>query len=249
MARHAPSSSNLANRQNENRGRGSDLDGHAGFYEEPLRSKVIAAGKAEGKVGALLNAGRAKDAYDLIKSFRAANSGMLGRTRHDMVPLALLVDKYDEAYEELALMPKLNSISWLHLSLAASARGEVVPGQAEYCDQQIALYFSEEEKDFPYEVGRYRTDPRSVMVRSLIAIGVSNGTGSLLFLERAMVLDPTNEVAVSETMRLHEHRLNYTQARRIGSQMVERLPAGPVRDRFLSRLAYIEGLKDGGTQS
>lgn len=200
-------------------------------------------------VGQLVIEDRIQEAYGYI--------GQLLKVRPDlgvfmsdvMINCELLLGRYEDAYDEL--VPLVNAPqsddpgTYLRLSLACAARGEVYPGQMEYCAAWLSKFYEDEHPGRNLELSPTRlVGPRLVMLQSALALAMRNSTESQAYFDLALRLDSTNEAAADEAILRYSYHGRYSDMRRVASTIAGHLSPGAAREKYQTIVTEFANRKD-----
>ena len=189
----------------------------------------------------LLDENRFQEAYDAFAGYARAHPNRRDGWADLLIVTKILYGKVDEAFQDLVgfvhRAKAYDELYFLQLSYVSASRGQVYPGQMEYCYQRLQNYFNETHPgklpEPPVESAR---NPRAVTLESILALGMRNSITATQYLEIAMNLDPTNEIAAKHAIELYGYKGKYSAIRRIASRMAHDLPPGESRDYYLNAI-------------
>jgi tetratricopeptide (TPR) repeat protein len=211
--------------------------------------RIEASNTASSHVGQLLMEGRTQEADKRLFSFLAERPELRGLMTSQIVDCELLLGRYDEAYRELLNWVSTCTVDdpnmYLKLSFVCAARGEIYPGQMQYCQDWLQKFYSDEHiGEPPLTALQLAENPRSAMFLSCVAIGMNNTDVATSYLELAFKFDPKNELAASEAILRYLYQGRYSDIRRVASAISNHLPPGVARDKFQKEIADVANLKD-----
>ena len=136
-------------------------------------------------------------------------------------------------------------MTYLELSLAAAARGEVYPGQLEYCDGWLRSYYGAEHPGKNFDMpSRHLSGPLLVMLQSALALAMRNSTESEAYFDVALRLDSTNETAADEAILRYSYHGRYSDMRRVASTIAAHLSPGVAREKYQKIVSEFANRKD-----
>ena len=201
--------------------------------------------RAEKETYALIEEGRYEDAAACISRARKDHPEYEAWTIDLAIEAELLGRSYESAYKDAVVRVATGGFSGedqnLYISLASAAKGQVFPGQAQYCATWIERHLKNHGLPVPTKLTFEARTSRDLMVLSAIALGTKAEPG---FLELALRLDPVNELAARQAIRYYEAKGRYSDLRRIASGLVDRLPPGENRDFYVKAVSSAADLKD-----
>lgn len=194
-------------------------------------------------VGRLLDQCRYEDAYAALSAFRGERPDLAGKVVDMAADCAILTGRTEEAYALLTRLvqgrgrkTKTPTRALLSLSLASAGLGQVYPGQADFCRDQVKQGLSRECMSDTL-AGRLATstDSKAVAVLSCLAIGLNFGKSP--YLEMALRLDPQNVMAASALVFRYTVQERTADVNRIAGGMLKNLPIlDPHRAKFQQAL-------------
>jgi len=210
--------------------------------DEPIFTAIA---KATRSVQNLLVENREDAAYAYISDLRQMHPEFEEGILDLCLKCELLTGHYDEAFQDVVMRITAGGFDaeepYLSLALASAARGQVFSGQAEYCQSWIQTYTRYQGRSQQVQLGAPGQSPHDIMVLSALALGTKSTPE---FLELALRLDPSNDIAARKAILYYGFRGRYSDIRRISSGMVDRLAAGESRDYYVNQISTIAGLKD-----
>jgi citrate lyase alpha subunit len=148
-------------------------------------ASVDSVNEARNKADGLLDARQYEAAYASINAFNKERPDLADGVLDVRGECSLLTGRYTAAYNLLVQRVKFlqtgkkNSISpqyMLDISLASSALGEVYPGQADYCRNQVIKGLSQQGiRDKLDPQLAKRTDAKGVAIMSCLGLGIARG--------------------------------------------------------------------------
>jgi hypothetical protein len=194
---------------------------------------------------------RWEDVYWAIKDFQITHPDVK-LWPVDVAASAFYVGRYLEAENILTAFLSQStshdrySPGWIELSLALSAQGKAVAGQAAYVEDILHENFlngGAEDEYSPPAVND--TDMRSTRILSLLGLGFQGGSGSQFYLKSVLRLDPSNVMAARESMEEYGFSAGrYTDERAVGNAILPLLKPGKTKQWFIDELARVDGLPD-----
>lgn len=189
--------------------------------------------------------GQEDAAYGYLESLRQQHPdytmGILGLC----IKCELLTGHYDEAFRDV--VNQLH-VGWtggeemfLYLSLASAGRGQIVDGQAQYCQSWISSCDKTATAGSRVTNLEQGQSPKQVMLLSAKALGTKSEPE---FLELALRLDPTDELAAREAIQNYKNAGRYSEVRRIASLMADHLQPCDSRNYYLAVESSVANLKD-----
>jgi len=191
----------------------------------------------------LIAASRYEDAYSTISSTVRAHPEYRDFLADSIIKTELLAGHNDLALKDAIIrVSQLDgSDQSLYLSLASAASGQVYPGQAEFCVDQIQEHLKNQGLPPASLSATGSLNAKLVTVLSALALGTKSAPE---FLELTLKLDPANDLAARQAITEYTFKGRYSDVRRIASQLASRLPAGDARDYYTKTLAAVANLKD-----
>ena len=197
------------------------------------------------KANDLLVALRPQEAYDYLSDVRKTKPNEVSFILDFALQSELLSGHYQEAFQDAVGLVNAREGNgeeqYLYLSLASSAQGRVYPGQARYCESWVESHLKSEHSPLDLVPTPMEMDPREVMLLSCLALGTKS---SPEFLELALQIDPSSDLAAREAISYYGFTGRYSEIRRIALSMVEHLAPGESRNYFVNQMSAVSGLKD-----
>jgi len=187
-----------------------------------------------------------EEAYQCISDVDKAHPEFDAAIVDWIIEAELLAGHYDKAYEDSVVRVASarsdnNDGRYLPLSIASAAKGQVFPGQAEYCAKLTQNHLINQGSAVVVRPPTGTQSAHQVMVLSAVALGSSPSPG---FLELALRMDPVNDLAARQAIYYYLCKGRYSDVRRVAASVIDHLDPGESSTYYVETIQSVARLKD-----